>query len=406
MCIKYRAKLRSFGEYLTPSMNIDYLKALSPATIQALSQDISSKTLFHSTHFFDGNMPNLAEFDMVIIGVKEDRFRPNYAGCAAAPNEVRKSLYKLVKPRTDIKILDLGDISAGNQVSDTYFALTSTLEALHKAKILSIVIGGSQDLIAAQYSSFQGLNHNMQLLLVDSKVEMQTFAQAEENNYLPKIISHEPEFLFNITQAAYQGHFVEAETYDAFERMNFDMLRLGSLRGNMQEIEPYCRNANMLGFSLQAVKAADAPGQFEASPNGMSGEEACQLSRYAGMSNDLLSAGFYDLNPRYDQNQVSSSLVAQMIWYFMEGYTARRNDYPVTESKDYITYHTTTKNMSHELTFYKSVLSNRWWMEVPYPHERSVHEGKFLVPCSYKDYQTAQNDEIPDRWMKTFQKLI
>jgi hypothetical protein len=137
----------------------------------------------------------------------------------------------------------------------------------------------------------------------------------------------------------------------------------------------------------------------------MSGEEACQLCRYAGMSNDLMSAGFYDLNPSQDRNHVSSALVAQMIWYFMEGYTNRRNDYPVAESKDYLIYHTTNKNMNRELTFYKSVLSNRWWMEVPYPHERSKHEGKFLVPCSYKDYQTAQNDEIPDRWMKTYQKL-
>ncbi|MCG9880951.1 MAG: formimidoylglutamase [Bacteroidia bacterium] len=382
-----------------------YLSHFTASQIQSFKSGNSLKTLFHSCTFFQNQDIDFSEYDLVILGVNEDRFRPNFAGCAAAPDAIRKELYKLVKPRTEIKILDLGNIAAGNSLQDTYFALTQTLAILHKEKKTSLVLGGSQDLISAQYASFKGLNPNMQLILVDAKADMEIHEDASLNNYLPRIIAHEPAYLFNITQAAYQGHFVEADTYDAFESMNFDMLRLGSLRGNMQEIEPYCRNANMLGFSINAIKAADAPAQENPSPNGLSAEEACQLCKYAGMSTDLLSAGFYDLNPSLDIHHANTALVAQMAWYFMEGISNRRNDYPSAESKDYLIYHTTNKQMNRELTFYKSVLTNRWWMEVPYPHERSQHEGKFLVPCSYKDYQTAQNDEIPDRWMKTYQKL-
>ena len=382
-----------------------YITPLSKLQIQSLNQSSSLKTLFHSTQFLAEQEINLEAYDLVILGVQEDRFRPAFEGCAQGADAIRKELYKLVKPRTELRILDLGNIAAGNSLADTYFALTQCLAILHKEKKISLILGGSQDLMAAQYASFKGLNPNMQLVLVDAKMDMEMHSDASLNNYLPRIIAHEPAYLFNITQAAYQGHFVEDDTYDAFERMNFDMLRVGSLRGNMQEIEPYCRNANMLGFSLNAIKAADAPAQMYPSPNGLSAEEACQLCKYAGMSNDLLSAGLFDYNPQYDRNNSSAALMAQMAWYFMEGISNRRNDYPIAESKDYLIYHTTNKHMNTELTFYKSVLSNRWWMEVPYPHERSKHEGKFLVPCSYKDYQTAQNDEIPDRWMKTYQKL-
>ena len=95
-----------------------------------------------------------------------------------------------------------------------------------------------------------------------------------------------------------------------------------------------------------------------------------------------------------------------MLWYFVEGYVNRHHDYPAVESNDYIMYRTNSKNLTHEVVFYKSVLTNRWWMEVPYPNERSMQEGKFLVPCSYKDYQTALQDELPDKWMKTYQKLL
>lgn len=383
----------------------EYLNPLKPSFVQQLNQGNSTRTLYHSTRFSEGELPPLSNFDIAVIGVQEDRFRPEYAGCAQSPDAIRMSLYQLVKPRTDLRILDLGNIRAGNQISDTHFAVQQVLSFLMKARITTVILGGSQDLIAAQYAAFQGIQHNMNVLLVDSRMDMQRYENKSEESYLPRIITHEPGYLFNITQAAYQGHYVEAETYDAFERMNFDMIRLGSLRDQVLETEPYCRNSHMMGFSLQSVRAADAPAQAIATPNGLTGEEACQICRYAGMSNDMLSAGFYDLNPSLDRNEVSAALVAQMVWYFMEGYSNRRPDYPVAESKDYLIYRTASRIMEHELVFYKSILTNRWWMEVPYPHERSKHEGKFLVPCSYKDYQTAQNDEIPDRWMKTYQKL-
>jgi formiminoglutamase len=56
--------------------------------------------------------------------------------------------------------------------------------------------------------------------------------------------------------------------------------------------------------------------------------------------------------------------------------------------------------------FYKNAFTDRWWMEVPYPNEKSKHKGKFMVPCSYADYELALKDEIPDRWMKAYHKLM
>ena len=387
-------------------MQTDYLQYVSNSLIEELSSRANGRSLFYSVDFLNHKLDTQKKYDLYILGVKEDRFRPEYKGCKEAPDLVRAQLYTLIKPRKDLHILDLGNIEAGASTNDTHFALKQTLAPLLKQKAIVILIGGSQDLIASQYAAFQGLNSNMQVVIVDAKAEMQLHENKEENNYLPSIIAHEPDFLFNLTQAAYQGYYVEPETYDAFERMNFDMLRLGSLRGNVQEIEPYLRDAQMLAFSMQAIRSSDAAAQLRPSPNGLSGEEACQITRYAGMGNDLRCAGFFDLNPSQDNNGSSSLLMAQMIWYFIEGYTNRRLDYPVADSKDYLIYRIANSNHPEELVFYKSILTDRWWMEVPYPHERSKHEGKFLIPCSYQDFQTAQNNELPDKWIKTFQKLI
>ena len=60
----------------------------------------------------------------------------------------------------------------------------------------------------------------------------------------------------------------------------------------------------------------------------------------------------------------------------------------------------------NEVVFYKSDKSDRWWMDVPYPsHKKIKYERHVLVPCSYEDYKTACENEVPNRWWQTFQKL-
>jgi len=58
------------------------------------------------------------------------------------------------------------------------------------------------------------------------------------------------------------------------------------------------------------------------------------------------------------------------------------------------------------LTFYKSKISEKWWMEVPYPGGRERYARNSIVPCSYADYQTAIKGEVPERFISTVAKLI
>jgi arginase family enzyme len=385
----------------------EYIKPLSSEFVGQLKSESGGKSLAQYVAFNEQNNLEINAYKIAILGVGEDRLKDQQNGSGLAPNEIRKGFYALVKPRYDISIVDLGNIVNGNSISDTYYALKQSVNHLIQNKILPVIIGGSQDLAYAQYAAHEKLNSNMNVMLLDARVEVNVSEDDDlQSSYISKIISHQPFYLFNIALAGYQSYFVENESYDAFERMNFDMVRLGNLRNKIQDIEPLCRNAHMLSFSASAIRASDAPGQNMASPNGFSGEEACAICRYAGMSSDLESFGLYDFNPSKDKENYTVQLAAQMLWYFVDGFYGRKNDYPAAESKDYMIYRTTFKNSSHEIIFYKSLSSDRWWMEVPYPKERSSHSGKFLVPCSYSDYQIALNDEIPDRWMKAYQKLI
>jgi len=44
-------------------------------------------------------------------------------------------------------------------------------------------------------------------------------------------------------------------------------------------------------------------------------------------------------------------------------------------------------------------------MEVPFQTSLTKYERHHLVPCSYKDYQVACKDEMPDKWWQAYQKL-
>jgi hypothetical protein len=190
------------------------------------------------------------------------------------------------------------------------------------------------------------------------------------------------------------------------EKLYFDVHRLGDFYGKVNRTEPVIRNANFISFDISAIRSSDAQGNANSTPNGFYGEEACQMCRYAGMSDKLTSIGFYEFNPAFDQNGQTAILLAQMLWYFIEGFYNRKRDFPLQPKSQYLIYRASIKDHVHELVFVKSKRSDRWWLQVPYPGKSSKNERYHLVPCTYEDYQAAVSGEMPDLWWRTYQKLV
>ncbi|MCB0402564.1 MAG: formimidoylglutamase [Flavobacteriales bacterium] len=350
---------------------------------------------------------SMEDFDIAIIGVGEERNAFNNAGCSLAPDQVRKYLYRLAGFKSKTRIVDLGNLKLGNTTNDTYFALSSIIEELIKQNVLPLIIGGSQDLTYANFMAYKNLEQTVNLVTVDSRFNLGDADQEiDSNNFLSKIILYQPNFLFNYSNIGYQTYFIDKDEIELMSKLYFDIYRLGQVQQNIEEVEPIVRNADILSFDVSAIRQSEAPANNNASPNGFYGEQACQIARYAGLSDKLTSIGFYEVNPEFDQNGQTAHSVAQMIWYFMDGYNNRKKDFPVGSRKNYVKYMVNIQDGDKEVVFYKSDKSDRWWMDVPYPsHKKIKYERHLLIPCSYLDYQTACENEIPNRWWQTFQKL-
>jgi arginase family enzyme len=357
-------------------------------------------------HKEEGRFPDLEKIDLAIIGVKEERNAVNNEGCAEAPDAVRNKLYQLFQ-RGETAIADLGNIISGNTVEDTYFALSAAVAALVDNNIVPIIIGGSQDLTYANYTAYESLEQTINMVVVGPTFDLGVAGQElNAQTYLSKIILHQPNYLYNYSNIGYQSYFVDVHALELMRKLFFDAYRLGVVQNDIKEVEPIVRNADLLSFDIGSIRQSDAPANRNASPNGFYGEEACQITRYAGLSDKLTSIGFYEINPTYDNFDQTVHLVAQMIWYFVDGFCNRKKDYPVGDKSKYTKYRVAIQDGKHEIVFYKSKKSDRWWMSIPYPENEEIKfDRHLLAPCSYADYEKACEDDVPDRWLLAFQKL-
>jgi arginase family enzyme len=353
------------------------------------------------------NFPSLDGCLIAIIGVKEGRGSKYNESCDNGPDVIRKHLYKLWGLGNLFQIVDLGNIEPGHTIEDTYYALSSTIEYLVKLNILPVIIGGGQDLTFANYKGYQNLEQLVNLVSIDNNFNLGFIDDdLDAQTYLSKIILYQPNYLFNYSNVGYQTYFVDPAAVELMQKLFFDSYRLGLVRANMDQTEPIVRNADIVSFDISSVRKGDAPGNFYAGPNGFSGEEFCQIARYAGLSDKVSSVGFYEYNPEFDNRESTAHLISQAIWCFLEGVSQRKNDIPSSLDNNFLKYRVFLSDSKHEIVFYKSNKSDRWWMEVPYPNNKSKYERHHLVPCSYADYQTACNEGMPDRWWQTYQKLI
>ncbi|GAB2703833.1 formimidoylglutamase [Mucilaginibacter koreensis] len=376
-------------------------------------QGFGPAQLGSKARFYTDEFPDLDEqvVNLAIIGVQEDRHAVGNPGCALAPDYIREKFYQLNEGGYQTKIVDLGNIRQGNTVSDTYFALRSVVTELVKQEIVPIILGGGQDLTYAQYLAYEELEQRVDLVVVDSHFDLDEdeeseFSETTSRSFLNKIFLHEPNYLFNYSNLGYQTYFVSQDSLRVMEKLFFDVHRLGEVTGKMAVTEPVIRNANMLSFDVGAIRSSDAQGNANATPNGFYGEEACQICRYAGFNDKLSSIGFYEFNPAFDSNGQTAFLIAEMVWYFVDGYYNRKSDFPLNPKSQYLIYKTTLQHDDHEMVFVKSRKTDRWWMQVPYPTNGSANERFHLVPCLYQDYETAVAGEMPDLWWRTFQKLV
>jgi arginase family enzyme len=346
----------------------------------------------------NNNELNFENVKVAIVGITEQRNAVNNFGTNKAPDLVRSEIYKLSSFNNPTVIADLGNINEGASARDTYYALGKVVEYCLKKEIIPIVIGGSNDNLFGQFLGYSDMEMEINIVHADDRLDV-SFLQEElvASNYLTHIFTHKPNYLKNFSLIGYQTYLVDYNLLKILDQMKFEHVRLGALQEDVKEIEPWVRDADILSIDISAVRCGEAPGNNNASPNGLFGHELCAMARYAGMSDKVSSLGIYEINPEIDQRNQTTQLAAQAIWYFIDGVLSRVSDYPIISENDFMKYAVHFHEENQQIEFLKSKKSNRWWMKVP-KGDKGLYQ---LIPCSYSDYEYASNlEQYPNRWIK------
>lgn len=337
---------------------------------------------------YENEIPDIKHADIVLVGVNETRGSGVFDSKLHAADNIRRQLYQLHYWHTDVVIADIGNIKTGATLADSYAAIKTVLTELFSMNKTVVILGGSHDVTLAQYFAYRDMKQVIEATCIDATINLKGENPLRSENFLLEMLTGEPNLVKHYNHIGFQSYFVHPRMLETMDKLRFDCYRVGAARENLEEMEPVIRNTNLLSFDISAIKHSDSPASSE-SPNGFTGEEACILARFAGLSDKVNSFGIYGYLPQQDEKELSAKQISQMLWYFIDGKNRSKQEASI-EDRDYFNeYHSSFTEV--ESVFLQSKKTGRWWMQLP---------NKKFIPCSYNDYVQASRNEIPERWLR------
>lgn len=340
---------------------------------------------------YEEDFPDLSGVHIVLVGVNEYR-GDSFIADASAADAVRSQLYQLYYWHPDVQLADIGNIKCGAALGDTYAAVKTVVKEMLELGKTVILLGGSHDNTLGQYYAYRDLHRTIEATVVDATIDLRSESTVRSVNFLMEMLTSEPNVIRHYNHIGFQSYFVHPRMLETMDKLRFDCYRLGKVREQIEEMEPVMRNSHLVSFDVAAIRHSDAPANTS-SPNGFTGEEACTLARYAGLSPHVSSLGIYGYDVEKDEHHLTALQVAQMIWYFIDGTGKCAVETSLSERHQFNEYHTAFAEV--DTVFIQSRKTGRWWMELP---------NKKLIACSYNDYVFASNNEIPERWLRALER--
>lgn len=384
----------------------EYFEPISNAVV---ADEFNRSQLASHIHYYGlgKEFPSLDHpYTVAIIGCGYD-IHDLSANIFHTPDHVRYWLYRLYKGNYSASICDLGNLVFRNSAEEVSARLSQVIAYLLSKNIIPLIIGGGKELTYPHYLAYTAIGKFCNLLSVSPTIDFKELVEEQDaSNYLGRILSDANGFLFSCANMGYQTYFVPPELLELFRNFHFEMVRLGEVRGAMELTEPVIRNADFISVDLGAVKYADAPNCISSTPNGLTSDEICRISRYAGLSMKCSGIGFYGIRPGGNLEWTDHHLMAQAIWHFLEGVFLRKPESLDVYDHTYMKFHVAMNMYPDEINFYRNMVSEKWWMAVPLESKSKKYPfSEYLVPCSEQDYENASMGNVPDRWLEFYRRM-
>ena len=378
---------------------IHYFDPASCEIIPSFEGEHSDRLISQVIRLQDCDTVDWDTVDTVIIGVNDAR-NTIHKGCAGTPDAARKYLYGLRAVSGNMRILDMGNLR-GNTIDDRYCALEDIVRKLIETGIIALVIGGGQDYTIPMAGAVKNALTQYTLAVVDSKIDwLSPEKDFSATSFLGCLCNDCKKAPHDLSVLGVQKYLYSEDREHKIRKASYDFFRLGELRQHGHKAaEPYIRDADLISVDLTSIRQCDQPARHLPMPNGLTGEEFCQLMWYAGQSDKLKAIGLFELDIDLDFNKQGLVLTAQALWHILEGITLRYKDYPARELDSYRQFIVHLHDYGLDIKFYNNPDNDRWWVEIP--NDTGQPE---IVACGKDDFEAASDLEIPERWFRFLKK--
>ena len=285
---------------------------------------------------------------IVLLGVPQDegvRRNGGRVGAAAAPDAIRKALYKLTPVfhnQDELTVINhFRIIDAGNLITDGI-----ELEEIHKrqrevvglflqAGALPIVLGGGHDIAYPDGAALGDTGETFCVINIDAHTDVRPLIEgkhAHSGSGFRQILEDENLPLEQFCEFGIQSFAASKKHIDYIYSQEqtvvfYDEIRKeGNFDSSFEKILSTCSNTSnnvYVSFDMDAVASAFAPGVSAPAAIGFTSDEICRAAEIAGGNASVKLIDIAEVNPLYDIDGRTAKLAALVVAHYIGGMVQR-----------------------------------------------------------------------------------
>jgi formimidoylglutamase len=256
-------------------------------------------------------------------GVKRNNGRP---GAERAPSAIKNSLYRLTAPYglEGNRLLDIGDSAWEaplEKIHDRHFTIVKRLLVSNKTVI---VLGGGNDISYPDVSAVQAVIPGSLTINIDAHLDIRSNPVRNSGTPYRQLIEEKTIAPATFYELGYQSHantqryLQDAEAF-GINLVSYSYIRTRSLTKILEEtFNPVQGQPLFLGFDMDAIRSADAPGVSASSPIGLTAEQALEIVDFFTENHPVRLFEISEVNPSFDIDGRTAKLAAILIHRFLE----------------------------------------------------------------------------------------
>lgn len=302
-------------------------------------------------------------------------------------DKFRNEFYQLSKLDISLNICDLGDLISGKEIEDTHYILEEILTTCLQKNTIPVLIGGDNSLAFTMFKAIRFRQSKVNYSQINNFIHLENpEGSITERNFLSKIFADKKAGLQHYHHLGYHRHLNDSASVNLLNDLNFETVRLAEMLNAPQNVEPFLRRADLATINCDAMETwAEA---FSKHPqiNGLNRREICAYMKEIGLGESLKSVGIFNFNFEAKSN-LNYQLLAQMIWYLIEGIHIQKTH---PKERQYETYIVMVEQL--EYTFKRDTFSGLWY----FGNSDDISQ---CLPCSEQDYHNAKKGFLARRFL-------